>query len=207
MTASISDIFEVAVKYSGPGGTQYNTFGFSAKANVAGDAMTDLASAFKTAMVKNTSGGLLYGMAGDMSTSSLQVEDVKPGVAATLDYTYASVAGSSVQANMPPQCAILFSVKTTLKGRSFRGRFYLPGGVQTDETDGLLSAGAITNYTTIATQLMAVFGPSGSNANWQFGVISRYHNNIKRAVPVWTDASSIALDPVIATQRRRRYGT
>lgn len=207
MSATVGDIYQVDVEYVGPGGAQFNTFGFVCVTNVAGDAQTNLAAAFKTAMVKNTSGGLLYGMAGDMSSSTLHVEDVKPGVLATLDYSYAAVAGSSIQANLPPQCAVLISAKTGTKGRSYRGRFYLPGPVQTDETDGLLSGAAVTAYTTIPTQLLSVFGPAGTNGDWRYAVISRYSNKQKRAVPIATQVTSLALDPVIATQRRRRYGT
>jgi hypothetical protein len=155
-------------------------------------------------MVKNTSGGLLYGMANDCATASMNVDDVVPGTAARLVYAYASVAGSNSNADLPPQCAVLFSAKTALKGRSYRGRFYVPGPVQTDETDGILSGTAITAYSTIATQLLAVFGPSGSNANWAYAIISRYHNKQKRTLPVGTPVISVSLDPVIATQRPRR---
>lgn len=204
MAATAGDIREVHVNYLIPSGRAQNNFGFLARQNVAGNDQDDLAQAFKTALIKNTSGGLLYGMANDCSCSALQVDDVTPGTLARYELAFSAVAGSSAQADLPPQCAVLFSMKTALKGRSYRGRFYVPGAVQTDETDGILSGTAVTNYTTILTQLLAVFGPSGSNANWQLAVISRFHLGQKRALPVATAVTAISLDPIIATQRGRR---
>lgn len=204
MAAVIGDIREVRVNYTIPRGRAQNNFGFECVTNVAGADQAALATAFRTAMVKATSGGLLYGMANDCSCDSLWVDDVKPGTAARYIDASAVVAGSSAQADLPPQCAVLYSMKTALKGRSYRGRFYLPGPVQTDETDGAWSAGAITAYTTILTQLLAVFGPSGSNGDWRLAVVSRFANKQKRTVPVSTQVTSISLDPLVATQRPRR---
>lgn len=204
MSAQVGDIREVLVNYTIPRGRAQNTFGFECVTNVAGADQANLASAFRTAMVKQTSGGLLYGMANDCACDSIWVDDVKPGTLARYVDASATVAGSSIQADLPPQCAVLYSLKTALKGRSYRGRFYLPGPVQTDETDGAWSAGAITAYTTILTQLLAVFGPAGSNGDWRLGVISRFSNKQKRAQPIITQVTSISLDPLVATQRPRR---
>lgn len=206
MAANAGDLRSVRVQYSGPGGIYENSFGFAARQAVAGDDLADLASAFRTALIKNTSGGLLYGLASLVSVTTIRVEDVKPGTVATQDSVAGAVAGSNAGDPLPAQCALVFTLATLVKGRSYRGRFYLPGVTEDEVTAGTLNGASVTSFTTIGTQLGAVFGPSGSNANWQLVVISRYLNGVKRATPVGTAVTTIVLDPVIRTQRRRVFG-
>lgn len=206
MAASSGDIYAVRVQYSGPGGISENGLAFAARQAVAGDAQLDLANAFRTALIKNTSGGLLYGMTTNFSCTTIRVEDVKPGTLATFEQSAAAVAGNDAGQALPPQNAVVITLYTAVKGRSYRGRIYLPG-VSENAWDGSAMVGAIlTNYLTIPTQLLAVFGPSGSNANWQLVVVSRYLNKIKRATPVGTAVTSAVVDPIIHTQRRRVLG-
>lgn len=206
MSATIGDIYEVNFNLAQPGGVAQNNFGFECVTNVAGDAQANLGAAFQTALVKNTSGGLLYGVSSQFSSTNLHVQDVKPGSLATYIRTYSTVSGSNLTDPLPPQDAVCYSLRTALKGRSYRGRFYLAGVPKENTAGGTLTAGAITVYTTILTQLLAVFGPAGSNGDWRLCVISRYHNGIKRPSPVSTQVTSGSMDSVIRTQRRRVSG-
>lgn len=205
MASQVGDLAEVRFRWSGPGGIAENTFGFKCKLADAGG-IANLGSVFATALAKNTSGGLLYNMTSDYSSSELLVEDVKPGTVATVSVTYATVSGTSGVDSLPPQCAVLFSLYTGTKGRSYRGRFYRPGIAEDQTGHGVLSAGMVTSMQTIAAQLMAVFGPSGSDTHWQLVVISRFLNKVKRATPVGTEVDAIALDTYVRTQRRRVLG-
>lgn len=206
MSAVIGDIYEVSVLYTGTGSTFQNNFGFVCVTNVAGDAQANLASAFRTAMIKNTSGGLLYYRANDLTVTTITVADVKPGTAATYESTAAGVTGSETGEPLPWQIAVCYSLRTALKGRSYHGRIYLPGVcVDAVDTD-TLNASSITAHTTIATQLLAVFGPSGSNGDWRLAVISRFLNHVERVTPVATEVTSISIDPIVRTQRRRVSG-
>lgn len=206
MAANAGDIYGVRVFYSGPGGVYENGLSFLARQAVAGDAQLDLANAFTTAMIKNTNGGLLYAMANSVSTNHLQVEDIKPGTVATYEHTYSTVSGRLAAEALPAQCAVVMTLATLVKGRSYRGRIYLPGLPETYDTAGALTATAIADITTIETNLLAVFGPAGSNANWQLCVVSRYLNKIKRATPVGTAVASLSFDTIVRTQRRRVLG-
>jgi hypothetical protein len=206
MSANTGDLYAVHVLYTTPGGVAENTFGFAARQAVAGDAQTDLANAFRTAMIKNTSGGLLFNMTAGFSCTTIRVEDVKPGTLATVESVAAAVTGNDAGQALPPQNAVVMTLYTASKGRSYRGRVYLPG-VSENAWDGSAMPGAVlTNYLTIPTQLGAVFGPGGSNANWSLVVISRYLNKVKRGTPVGTAVTSIVVDPIIHTQRRRVLG-
>lgn len=206
MAANAGDLYTVRVLYSTPGGVAENNLSFSAKQAVAGDAQADLASAFRTALIKSTSGGLLFGMTTGFSCTTLRVEDIKPGTLATYENTAAAVVGNDAGQALPPQNAVVMTLYTSQKGRSYRGRVYLPG-VSENAWDGSAMPGAIlTNYLTIPTNLGNIFGPTGSNANWQLVVISRYLNKIKRGTPVGTAVTSIVIDPIIRSQRRRVLG-
>lgn len=206
MAANQGDVYQVSVRYLGTGGFSFNGFGFVAAQAVAGDAQLDLGAAFQTAMIKSSSGGLLYGMNSSYGSTRLEVADIVPGVLATYERSYANVPGSDASDSLPPQCAVVFSLGTALKGRSYRGRFYLPGVCEGSTLAGALTAAATTNYLTISAQLLAVFGPSGSNANWRLAVISRYLNGVERVTPVGTPVTSVTLNTTIYTQRRRVAG-
>lgn len=206
MAASIGDIYEAQVIYNSPWGVLQNNFGFVAIASVAGDAQADLANAFKTALVKNTSGGLLYPVVDDVYCAEVDVEDVKPGTLATYLLTFSAIAGYLSADPLPPQTSAVLSHRTALKGRSYRGRTYLPPASEDFQAGGTWTGTAITAFSTVATQLLAVFGPSGSNTNWRFAVISRYLNGVLRAAPIATQVTSISVDTRVLSQRRRVLG-
>lgn len=206
MSAAIGDIREVNVIYAGPSGSYQTTHGFVCVTAVAGDDLANLGAAFQTAMIKNSSGGLLFSLSSALSSNHLLVKDVRPGTAATYERVYTSVAGAGVGDMVPPQASVVFTLRTALRGRSFRGRFYLPGLVEGDQAAGNLTAGAITNMGTIGTQLLAVFGPSGTNGDWRLAVISRFTNGAARPLPIATQVTSIAVNTVLYTQRRRVAG-
>lgn len=203
--SSPGDIAQVSVVYNTPAGIAQNNFGF---VNILADAggLASLASKFTTAMVKNTSGGLLYEQVDDNFVTEVDVEDVKPGTAATYVYTFSAVSGRLAGDPVPAQIAAVLSLRTDLKGRSYRGRVYLPGISELDVDMKSFNAGAITAFSTIATQLLAVFGPAGSDTQWRLAVISRWNNKVKRATPVATQVTSIAVDTIPFSQRRRVFG-
>lgn len=207
MAATIGDIYQVSIIYALPSGGAQVNLGFECVTNVAGDAQANLGAAVQTALVKNTSGGLFYTVCDDASSQRLEVEDVKPGTLATYIRTYAAVAGSEAASEItPPQCAVLMSLRTALKGRSYRGRMYLPGVPESGQNAGTLGASFKTAMDTIPANLLAVFGPAGTNGDWRLGIISRYLNGVKRAVPVITQVTSATIDGTVRTQRRRVVG-
>jgi len=59
---------------------------------------------------------------------------------------------------------------------------------------------------TISVQLLAVFGPSGSNGDWQYGVISRVAGGNPRVTPIITPIVTVGATNVIRSQRRRQIG-
>lgn len=205
MVGQAGDLAELVVHYDRGGERYENVFGFKALQDTS--TLAQLATAFKTALVKNTSGGLLFNMLNTVTSSSLSVRDVAPGTAAGYDYAYTAVAGGTTSTDMlPPQAAAVISWRTALAGRSYRGRTYLPGMVESNQAAGLWTATVITGCEAIVTQMLAVFGPSGTDTNWQFCIISRYLNGAKRGTPVGTNVISGLSTTVVYTQRRRTIG-
>lgn len=207
MGAVLGDIYAVSVIYNLPGGIAQTNYGFQCIATVAGEAQQALGAAFQTALLKNTSGGLLHGTHNSVSSSRLWVTDVKPGELATYIRTYSAVAGDEASGEaLPPQCAAVLSLRTALKGRSYRGRVYLPGMGEVSQSGGTWIAAQQAKYATIAAQLLAVFGPSGTNTDWRLAVISRWLNKVERATPVAVEVNAISADNLVRTQRRRVVG-
>lgn len=203
--AVVGDLALVSLKYSGPAGELVNTFGFEA-INVAGT-LANLASAFQTAVVKASSGGILNGAANTISSSELHVADVVPGTSAGYDYTYGPIAGGDASSEeLPPQVTAVVTWRTALAGRSYRGRTFLPTTAEQNQDSGVLGATYTGYVNAFITQMLAVFGPTGSDTNWQFVVISRFNNGSPRATPIGTPVTSGLLRPRLYTQRRRVFG-
>ena len=204
MVGTVGDLCEVVVTYATPPGVMQNVFGFRAISTTG--TLSSLATDFKNALVKNTSGGLLFNGATVVSCSTVQSRDVKPGTLAPFDLTFSAIAGTGGADLLPPQCSEVLSWKTSLQGRSYRGRTYLPPLTEAENNAGTLISTAITNLNTIVTQMLTVFGPAGTNTDWQFGIISRVNGGVPRPTPTFAAVVSGACRSTIRTQRRRVLG-
>lgn len=204
--STVGDLAEVVLQYyDGVNLSTYiNTFGFRCIATPAD--LTELGNDFKTALVKNTSGGFLACTVGAIGSAALTVRDVVPGTGAPAQIAYTNVPGSLATDSWPPQCASVISWRTALAGRSYRGRTYLPPGDEGNQARGAISAALVTLIGAAATQMLTVFGPAGTNGKWQFGVITRRHNGVPTIPPQWNAVTSALIDPTVKTQRRREIG-
>lgn len=205
MASAAGDLAEVIFQKTVASQTTENTFGFENKAGTG--TLSSLASDFTTALIKNTSGGLLYTCHTSVSSGELIVRDVKPATGAAVQTTPGAVIGTNNTADLlPPQCAGVLSFSTGLAGRSYRGRLYFAGLTEADQAAGTWTAGAVSNMNTIITNLLTVFGPTGSNPDWQWVVISRYLNKSLRPTPIGTAITAGSVRPYVYTQRRRTIG-
>lgn len=112
----------------------------------------------------------------------------------------AAVAGTNPSDPLPPQVALVITLRTALVGQHYRGRVYLPGfGETTNTTSGAASSGS-NGVTFIGTIKSALQG-----SGMDLGVISRPN---PLATPPWTGfvttvTSIVCRDLVWDTQRRR----
>jgi len=123
-----------------------------------------------------------------------------------------AAAGGGNAAALPSYCAVVFSVKTGVGGRSHRGRFFIPGIPENVTTDSFLDTGNAfwTGMLAFAACLVTNFvigDPPGAHA-WQMEVYSRKIGGA--AFPYgasgYTPMKSVTPRDLIATQRSRKVG-
>jgi len=114
----------------------------------------------------------------------------------TSDHGLFPVTGTSGADPLPGQNAALITWLTGTRGKSFRGRTYIPGLTEASITSGVLTAGFVTALQTFENDVI-------TNAN--VGVISRYHDSALRNSGIVTVITGAQHHDHVATQRRRRH--
>lgn len=166
-----------------------------------------LASGLKTAIVKNTSGGVLFGASNVYGIARIVINAVYPASAASYDYTFTRVAGSD--SSVAPGSftnAVCIKWGSAFSGRSNRGRSFITGFPTSAINAGIWTSTIQTNMAAFVTNLLAVYGPGGSDGNWQFSIISRRNGGVARPNPVGVDVTSGTVGNVVRQQRRREIG-
>lgn len=112
--------------------------------------------------------------------------------------TTGAVGGASV----PNNVALVTTFQTDLRGRSYRGRAYLPG----------ISADALVSSTEVDTGTAAAVNAAFGALNgalplaYQHVVISNQNNNVMRTVAARTPVTSYRTEVRLDSQRRRLEG-
>lgn len=113
------------------------------------------------------------------------------------------VPGTSTGSHMPNNVAWVVKFITETRGRSFRGRNYIPGLTGESIEDNLMST---ESADTIVTAYQDTFDDLDAAAYIPV-VVSRYHLNAPRVAGVATPISSVTYtDLVVDSQRRRLPG-
>lgn len=110
--------------------------------------------------------------------------------------------GTNTGAQLPNNVTVAIKWITALRGRSFRGRTYhlglLEGQVEESNLAGGTAAFLSGSYDNIIT-----------DPNLQpfvLSVLSKFHNNAPRTQGIMTPITSVSVDPVVDSQRRRLPG-
>jgi hypothetical protein len=202
------DIYEVEVHWEVADQDCINVLGFAVLTG--SPTVQDLVDDIATHVGLHSETGLValaFGHANSATIVALVGHDVKPGTAASYERS-ASQAGSISSPGdlLPPQDALVASLRTALKGRSFRGRTYLTGFGEVQQVAGIWQSSALGNVPEGFDWLLNRYGPSGTSTAFQWSVVSRVNGGIVRPTPVSTPVTSYSLDPVVRTQRRRQLG-
>jgi hypothetical protein len=83
-----------------------------------------------------------------------------------------TLGGSKPGDALPPQSAIVTTLKTNNAGRSHRGRLYMTAISETDQAYGTVTPGIVTTMQTAWNTQLAKYGPAGTDPNWQVGIWS-----------------------------------
>ena len=110
------------------------------------------------------------------------------------------LAGGDSDAVLPNNVAFCISLRTGNRGRSFRGRNFIPGIAESHVVKSELNSTAAGGLVSAWGGLLAV----GTSSGWTMVVVSRFHNHLPRTTGVATPVQSIfAIDNVVDSQRRR----
>lgn len=156
-----------------------------------------IGAAIKTGM---TSSGLASAVHTTVTLVNVGLRDVRTANAAEFLDTGGAVAGTLTGDILPPQIAIVVTLRTAQAGRSFRGRVYLPGFAEgTNSAAGVSTAG--TAPVGFITALKAALVTSGLD----LGVLSRPAPDAlpPRAGFITPVTAIVMRDTVWDTQRRR----
>ncbi len=124
-----------------------------------------------------------------------------PGTVYVVSPAIAGTGGaSSPTANSVAMCATL---RTDLRGRSYRGRMYL-GAVPTSLVSDSLTV--LTTYITNALSVLAALKTAIEALGAVWVVVSHFTNKLPRAGGLKTPITAIAMDQYIDSQRRRLGG-
>lgn len=111
--------------------------------------------------------------------------------------------GTSASTAVPNNVAACCTLRTALRGRSYRGRIYLAGNPTTDLQDQISwTTGALANFIVILQALNSAITALG--AIWV--VVSKFHNKVARVAGVPTAITAISVDSFVDSQRRRLGG-
>lgn len=139
-----------------------------------------------------------------LSLLSIKLTDLTTNIAPVVNYTTGlPAAGGNASPTLPNNVACVFTKRTELRGRSYRGRIYHPGlceaQVVANTVDPPTLAALITQYS-----ILLNFATLGTI--WDMVVVSRYQNNLPREVADSNQVVSISSDGSIDSQRRRLPG-
>jgi len=207
---AIGDIIEVLIRYNAAGEQVENTLGFQ---NISGtgtiqDLVDDIVD-HDLGGGETTLENWMHPMGTGSECAHVLGVDVVPGVLGTYDrFVSPPVAGAQGGGGdaLPPQSALVLTFNTGVKGRSFRGRAFLAGQGEGHQNAGVWSTGIKTAAAFGPDALLERYGPSGTNTNFQWSVISRVHNQVVRPEPIATGITSYVVRPFVQNQRRRTKG-
>lgn len=139
------------------------------------------------------------------STCSLQlirVTDLTTETSPGIEYTTGlPIAGTSADPGAPSNVTLAVKWTTGLRGRSYRGRTYIPGMTASVFTGNTISGGNATALTTIYAGLI-----TNMLAPWELVVVSLMHDGAWRSVATVTPISGASVDIYADSQRRRLTG-
>lgn len=103
---------------------------------------------------------------------------------------------------MPNNVTLCLSLKTGLRGRSYRGRIYVPGISESNSAGNAVPSAYRDALVSAWSGLILYTGPVGT-PDIQMVVLSYFNAGAIRATPVATPVVSISADTTIDTMRRR----
>lgn len=140
----------------------------------------------------------------DMSAIKAVSTDLTSESAPSRDRVFSpSIPGAQTGANVPQNVAAVISFITGQRGRSYRGRNYIPGiPVDAQPTTGVMTSTFANGILTAYAGLADVESATGLT----HAVLSRFHNKAPRTTGVATPVTGYVVNFNLDSQRRRLPG-
>lgn len=195
-----SNCAEIVMQGQQAGQAAYLTVGVHKGSAFGGTDLSDIADISATFLVSGL-GPLLHA---SLSWLAVKVTDL------TTQFSPTFTGGSGLPftctgsgAECPVNVAVIASFSTVNRGRSFRGRNYVPAPLATE----------LTNATTFDATYVANIGVAYHDyfdalllAGFTPSILSRQENSVRRTTGVFTAIAAINMKTIIGTQRRRVAG-
>jgi hypothetical protein len=225
---AVGDVYRMTIQATALGSVFMNTYAFTmrstpdptdADAVTVANALKDLARPLQSNNVTYQTWQLrqLYGG----GVTVVQDECRRDGGLSLEGNFTGTVAGAVATDMLPPQCALVWTIKTGLTGRRRRGRSYVFGLTEITQTAGTWSGATITSMQTALSNIYAFYGPAGSDPQFLLGVWSERtasgceyrgnpptYQNVETPHPelAFNMSNDFSIRPVVYSQRRRTVG-
>ena len=139
-----------------------------------------------------------------LSLTSIKGTDMSSQTGPTITYaTGLPLAGLSGSPSLPNNCALVITKRTALRGRSFRGRLYMPGLVEADVTNNNVSGAQVAAFIVMWNNFLVC---DMGDDEALLCVVSKFSGGSARATGVATLVANLTSDGVIDSQRNRLPG-
>lgn len=136
-----------------------------------------------------------------MSLVGVKLTDLTTNTAPVVNYsTGLPIAGTSSSPSMPNNVALVITKRTVLRGRSYRGRIYHMGLVESHVTDNQVTPAQVVSFVSNY-RLLENFSTTG--ATWDMVVVSRRADGDWRTVADSNQVVSMDSNGRVMSQRRR----
>jgi hypothetical protein len=140
-------------------------------------------------------------MPSNLSLINVRMTDLATQTGLVVNYsTGLPLQGSAASPSLPNNCALVLTKRTLLRGRSFRGRVYMPGLLEANVTGSTVAAVNVASYVSLHNMLL-LFDIGTENA--ELVVVSRFTGGAPRAAGVVTNVTNFTSDGIVDSQRRR----
>lgn len=196
----VPDVMQVNVRYNLHGQQLENVLNFNYGSIGFSDAVPAIQEILETDFWPNVRGAMSQQL---LHRECYFVDLNDPAGAVATTPPFPSPSGAITNEALPNAVAFCVTHRTAARGRSFRGRTYVPGLSEDEVASNALNDTGILNILNGFNNMRT----SAETAGIPFVIVSRYENNLPRATGIDTPVEvSIARDNIVDTQRRRAPG-
>lgn len=177
------------------GATWQNNLHFS-KTGFDQDAMDDLGAAVNAGV---NGAAVMAHVSDEVSYRGCTVTDLRTEGAPSSPYAVI-VAGQEANDAEGFAVALVVTLRTALRGRSYRGRFYFAGLTDGQLQDNMWAQNACDDVVALIGDIQS----EASAVGWTLGVVSRWHNHVERVSGLCQPVTSFEVRSRIAASQRRR---